>query len=165
MMTMIRTLLTAAILAGSIGAAEAQTPPAAPMAPMQGGMPMGGEMGRMMQNMMPMMGMMAPQRVEGRIAFLKTELKITDAQLPEWNAYADLLRKNAKAMSDAGGMMSQMAAPMSAPDRADQRVKTLTARLETSKTNAIAIRALYAVLSDAQKKTADELLAPPMGRM
>ena len=33
-----------------------------------------------------MMGM--ADHVEGRIAFLKVELKITDAQMPQWNAFA-----------------------------------------------------------------------------
>ena len=54
-------------------------------------------------------GMMNPaQHIEGRLAFLKTELKITDAQAPQWNAYADALRANAKRMGDMfGDMMSK----------------------------------------------------------
>lgn len=145
---------------------------------------MGGDMGKMMQSMMPMMrqmmahdgmmradgpmGMMAPARVEGRIAFLKTELKITDAQAPLWTAYANVLRAEAKSMSDMRGMMMPGApapAAQTAADRADQRVKRLTAQLESAKTAAIALRALYAVLDDSQKKSADELLGQPMGRM
>ena len=43
---------------------------------------------------MPMMGM--GDHIEGRIAFLKAELKITDAQLPQWNTFADALRSDAK---------------------------------------------------------------------
>jgi hypothetical protein len=43
---------------------------------------------------MPMMAAMTG-RVEGRLAFLKTELKITDAQLPLWNKVADAIRANA----------------------------------------------------------------------
>jgi hypothetical protein len=50
----------------------------------QGGMGMG--MG---------MGGMPFEHVEGRIAFLKAELKITDAQAPQWNAFAETLRSNA----------------------------------------------------------------------
>ncbi len=54
-------------------------------------------------------GMMNPaQHIEGRLAFLKTELKITDAQAPQWNAYADALRANAKQMGEMfGDMMSK----------------------------------------------------------
>jgi len=40
------------------------------------------------------------RHVEGRIAYAKAELKITDAQLPLWNKVADTMRANAKAMDD-----------------------------------------------------------------
>ena len=36
------------------------------------------------------------ERIEARLAYLKTALKITDAQLPQWEAFADTLRKHAK---------------------------------------------------------------------
>jgi hypothetical protein len=59
-----------------------------------GGMPMMGMMRMMMgedgMSGMPMMATMSGH-VEGRLAFLKTELKITDAQLPLWNAVADAI--------------------------------------------------------------------------
>jgi len=68
----------------------------------------------MMHGNMGDMGMMhGTQHIEGRLAFLKTELKITDAQAPQWNAYADALRANAKRMPDLmakmmpDGMMGQ----------------------------------------------------------
>ena len=52
----------------------------------EGGMPM---MRMMMgQNGMPMMA----SHIDGRLAFLKTELKITDAQLPLWNVFAQAMR-------------------------------------------------------------------------
>lgn len=168
-MTNIRALLTASILFAAIGTAQAQTPPvaapdphhpvdaaaASPIAPAAGPAGMGGMMGMMM----------APERIEGRIAFLKTELKITDAQLPQWTAFAEILRKNAKGMSEMREMMMQASALTSAPDRADHHVKMMTSGLEAAKVTATATRTLYVVLTDAQKKTADELLAPAMGRM
>ena len=40
------------------------------------------------------------RHVEGRIAFLKTELKITDAQQPLWNAVADAMRADAASIGD-----------------------------------------------------------------
>jgi hypothetical protein len=80
-----------------------------------GNMPMMGmmkDMKEMMNNMsmmhsmgmMQRMGMMGGgmggmatiDRVEGRIAFLRAELKITDAQADVWNGFADALRANAK---------------------------------------------------------------------
>ena len=41
--------------------------------------------------------MMPSDMVEARIAYAKTALKITDAQTQQWNAVADVLRKQAKA--------------------------------------------------------------------
>ena len=111
-----------------------------------------------------MMGAMA-RHVEGRLAFLKAELKITDAQLPLWNAVADAMRANAKSMGDtAGGMMggSQTAR---LPDKLAMREKMMTAHLEALRKFKAAADPLYAALSDEQKKTADELLIGPMGMM
>jgi hypothetical protein len=80
-------LLVAAILIASANAVLAQTSTSSPATgtPAAQGMPTGsmpGSSGGMpMMGMMRMMGSMA-DHVEGRIAFLKTELKITDAQQP-----------------------------------------------------------------------------------
>jgi hypothetical protein len=121
--------------------------------------------------MMPMMPMMQPRHVEGRIAFLRTELKITDAQSQQWSGFADVLRANAKAMMTMHVQMHvQMRGEMmhddaSAPEQAEHEIKMLSSRLEALKATAAAETALYAVLSDERKKVADELLAPPMGRM
>src|SRR5579859_4383022 len=39
--------------------------------------------------------------IEGRIAFLKTELKITDAQQAQWDKVAAAMRENSQAMHQA----------------------------------------------------------------
>src|SRR5580692_4940253 len=63
---------------------------------------------------------------EGRIAFLKAELKITDAQLSAWNSFADTMRANSAeseqlrhAAHDAHGK------PMTAVDSLDLRQQML----------------------------------------
>ena len=169
--------LALALLAGPASAQQpdheqhhpGETPPgAAASGPgMQGGgMPMRGMMRMMMgEDGMPGMRMMAAMagHVEGRLAFLKTELKITDAQLPLWDAVADVIRANARSMgSMAEGMMgsTQTAA---LPDRLAAREKMMSAHLEVLRKFKAAIDPLYAAFSDEQKKTADELLMGPMG--
>jgi hypothetical protein len=135
----------------------------------QGGMhrmPMMGMMCNMMREggmgSMPMSGMpMMAERSEGRIAFLKTELNITDAQLPLWNAVADAIRANAKSGT---GMMDGMGQG-SLPDRLTAREKNLAARAEALRKFKSTVDPLYAALNDEQKKTADELLMSPMGMM
>jgi hypothetical protein len=150
-----------------------ETPPAAGMRGpgMQGGamsgagdMPMMGMMRMMMgQDGMGGMSMMA-RHVEGRLAFLKTELKITDAQLPLWNAVADAIRANAKSMSEMmSGAMMGSSHTATLPEKLALREKMMTAHLEALRRLKTAVDPLYAALSDEQKKTADELLMGPMG--
>lgn len=158
----------------------AQAAPAAPggmdMKPgggtMGGGAMMGGaDMGRMMAMMHGSMmggGMMGmPLRhVEGRLAFLKAELKITPAQEPQWTKFADTVRSSAKSAPAAMPPMMQGGAQAStAPDLLGRYEKALASRLETVRALKGAFDPLYAVLSDDQKKSADELLTGPMGIM
>jgi hypothetical protein len=129
----------------------------------QGGMPMMGMMRGMMEGGMGGMPMMAGH-TEGRIAFLKAELKITDAQLPLWNAVADAIRASGKS---GMGMMDGMGMGQTGklPERLAAREKATTERLEALRKFKSAVDLLYAVLSDEQKKTADEMLMSPMGMM
>lgn len=120
-------------------------------------------------SMMSMAGMM-DDHIEGRLAFFKAELQITDAQMPQWNAFADAMRANAKRMAEMhhtmtqGGTMHAMSA--STPERLDRMEMMMSAHLESLRTAKAAFRPLYAVLSDEQKKKADALLmGPPMGMM
>ncbi len=150
--------------------APAVKPPKPPMA--MGGM-MGGDMGKTMAMMRMMDGAMGPgsdgmgtmpfDRIEGRIAFYKAELGITDAQLPQWNAFADAMREGAKNMKTAMTAAMGAGMPATAPDRADAMVTMMSGRVAAMKASAASFRALYAVLTDAQKKTADELSMPMMG--
>ena len=107
-------------------------------------------------------------RVEGRIAFLRAELRITDAQNAAWNAFADALRANAKSLGEVrASIMSGMAgsAQASLVERFALQEKWLAARLEGARAIKSPLVYLMAALSDDQKKVADELLAPHMGMM
>jgi hypothetical protein len=146
-----------------------------------GGMPMmdmmKGMMSNMtMMNMMEMMharmmgpgmgGMATIDRVEGRIAFLRTELKITDAQAGAWNAFAEALRANAKKLGELRTSMMGKSAQQSAAtmaDRLDQQEQWLLVRLEGTRAMKAAFTKLNEALSDDQKKTANDILAPHMG--
>src|SRR6516164_90154 len=110
-------------------------------------------------------GRHGPPCREGRLAFLKTELKITDAQLPLWNAVADAMRANAKNMGDMAGGMMGGSETATLPDKLAMREKMITTHLEALRKFKAAVDPLYAALSDEQKKTADELLIGPMGMM
>ena len=145
-----------------------------PMNMMGGNMPMmnmmggGGSMMNMMDMMMEMhgarMGMI--DHVEGRIAFLRTELKITDLQASAFNAFADALRLNAKRLAELRASSSQASASKPAANlvsRLEFQEGRLSARLDGIRAIKPAVGNLYAALSDEQKKTADELLPAQIG--
>lgn len=123
---------------------------------------MGGGMGQMMQMMGGGTAMAPFSHIEGRLAFLKAELAITDAQSPQWSAFADALRERAKTMRNSMAGMMQADQPANSADRTEAMVKMMSVHLESLKTVATAEKALYAVLTDAQKDTADELLGGSM---
>lgn len=135
------------------------------------GMDMGKTMGGGMMPMMPMMRMMhgmemmPGQHVEGRIAFLKAELGITEAQSPQWNAFAGAMRGGEKTMHSAMAAHMQAGMPATAPAHSDAMIAMMTAKLEAMKASAAAGKTLYAVLTETQKKTADELMMARMGGM
>lgn len=141
--------------------------------------------GMMTYGMMPMMGMMnLGQHVEGRLAYLKAELAITDAQMPQWNSYADALRENGErvtqVMSDmmarggmSHGMMmgepgmmmpGQYASTTTLLDRLSWAEQSVAAHMEMLRKIKAPIEQLYAVLTAEQRRVADQLMAS-MGMM
>jgi hypothetical protein len=139
---------------------------------MMDNMPMANMMGMMGQQRSEsgcsgMSGMATIDRVEGRIAFLRTELKITEAQSSAWNGFADALRANAKGLGEVRAtMIAQAGAGQPGlVDRLALQEKWLAARLEGIQAIKLALTNLVGTLSDEQKKSADELLAPHMGMM
>lgn len=100
------------------------------------------------------------ERVEARLAYIRTALKITDAQQAQWNAFAETLRNQAKV---ADQRMQEL--------RAQRELPTAIARLEREQqrhvdaakriSERLAVQQpLYAALSTEQKAVADKVLAP-----
>ncbi len=114
---------------------------------------------------MVMPGMDMADRVEGRIAFLKTELKITDAQAKPWDAFAQSLRDNAKKLGGMRSMMGRGTGGATLAQRLDQQEQWYSARLDGIKSLKASFTPLYAALSDEQRKTADQLLPTNLGLM
>lgn len=132
-----------------------------------------GMMGMMGQAGMGMMGgaaagamgmgqMMDPGRITGRIAFLKAELKITDAQQPLWSAFTEALKANRAMMGDMQEMMmaAQGGGAPTVLQRIDGHERMLVARLEAVRRLKAALGPLYASFDEAQKRTADQLMMP-----
>lgn len=101
------------------------------------------------------------EHVEGRIAYLKTELKITDAQAQDWNKVADVMRENAKALTQLRDeARANGDKPQTAVERLDTFERFAQARAKAITGFADAFKPLYDRMSDDQRKSADALLAP-----
>jgi hypothetical protein len=107
-------------------------------------------------------------RMDGRLAFLKAELKITDAQKDAWDGLATTIRNNAEVhnamMKDMMGQMRDgefFKKPL--PDRLAIQQTRMETRLQQIKDVKESVDKLYAVLDDNQKKSADEIVLPMMG--
>jgi hypothetical protein len=99
------------------------------------------------------------RHVEGRIAYLKAELNITDAQAPQFERVAQAMRDNAKTMEQAVDQHRAMRGqPQTAVQRLESRAQFATLRAQDDQRFVEAFKPLYASLSDNQKKAADELL-------
>lgn len=111
--------------------------------------------------------------VDGRLAFLKTELKITPEQESLWNDYAAAVKDNAKtigerctAMMGMMGMMGQDGGKAaSLPERLDAQEQFMMARLDALRAVGKALKPLYAALSDEQKQLADQFIKSSTGMM
>jgi flagellar motility protein MotE (MotC chaperone) len=103
-------------------------------------------------------------RVEGRLAFVKAELQITEAQAPAWNQLADAVRAAAKNHNERMRAIARREERnKTLPERLEAQEQRVTARLEEIRQIKSSLSNLYAVLSDAQKKEADDIVLPMTG--
>jgi hypothetical protein len=105
------------------------------------------------------------QHAEKRLTRLKADLKPTDAQLPQWNAFADAIRAAAKAMQDRHSTMMPGMGKATLPEQIAMHETMLSEHLERMRQVKGPVAALYATLTDAQKKIADQIMMMmgPMG--
>ncbi|MBR1135269.1 MULTISPECIES: Spy/CpxP family protein refolding chaperone [Bradyrhizobium] len=99
------------------------------------------------------------ERIEGRIAFLKAEMQITDKQMADWNALADSLRSGRQHLVDARKLLV-MDDKTNSADRIEHYERHLAERLEAVRSARTAFTRLYPTLNEAQKQTADTILLP-----
>lgn len=106
------------------------------------------------------------ERVEARLAYIKTALKISDAQESQWSAYADVMRKLAREGDDRikswrSAMRDRMQRQRpTAVERLERRQSFHSAALARLNEILAVQRPLYAILTPEQKLVADEVLVP-----
>lgn len=115
--------------------------------------------GMMGQGMMgPGMMMGYGPMMEGRLAYLKAELGITEAQTEAWNGYVSAVKARTSTMQSMHTTMMQAMQSGSAVERMQAHTQAMESMVESMKALTPATEALYKVLSDEQKKKADLLL-------
>src|ERR1700758_1770812 len=102
--------------------------------------------------------MLPSQLVDGRIAFLKAELKITPAQETQWQQVATAMRENANALDQAISTAREQRGTTDAVQRLSQREQFAKVRAENDARLVTAFKPLYASLSPEQQQTANELV-------
>jgi hypothetical protein len=100
------------------------------------------------------------EHVDGRLAYLKAELKLTDAQTGPWSAFDESWRaaaQKAKQKCDAADMrMDHSKAEVL--NKLTMMENHMVDHLEVVRAQKAAIESLFTVLSDEQKKTANATL-------
>jgi vacuolar-type H+-ATPase subunit H len=107
-----------------------------------------------------MQRMLPGQLVDGRIAFLKAELKITPAQETQWQQVAAAMRENANSLDQAIKTARQDRGSMDAVQRLGLREQFAKVRAENDTRLLAAFKPLYASLSPEQQQVANQLVAP-----
>lgn len=101
------------------------------------------------------------QYIDGDLAFLKAELKITEAQAPEWNRFAQAFRsdmeKRASMCREARDKAKEMRSA-NLLDAVSMAEEQFTQRLESMRAMKAALQPLYASLGKDQRKTADQIM-------
>ena len=135
------------------------------MPTMQGGASPGANMsmgmGAMADGAQPMGSSAA--RLEGRIAFLRTELHITDAQAPAWESFANTLRTGRDHLEAARAALQDGATATDPMARLESYENHLEARTEAIHMTRTAFNTLFAQLDDAQKRMASTTMLPFIG--
>jgi len=103
--------------------------------------------------------------VEGRLAYVKTALSITDDEAAAWKAYEDAARADLQSMQTVHQAMMTAMQSGSAIDRIQTHITMMQARLDALKALQPATEALYKALTPEQQKKADALLGVSGGMM
>jgi len=98
----------------------------------------------------------AANPIDGQLADLQKKLNINERQKPKFDAFAQVFRQNAQAMDTL--VQQEQKTPHNAVDDLRSSAKLAQEEADALKRLLPVMEALYASLSDQQKRTADQLL-------
>ncbi len=99
----------------------------------------------------------AQAAAEARLRALQAQLHITDAQMPQWNAFAQAMRDNATNTDALFRQRAKAVGSMTALDNMKSYAQIAHAYADNTEALAQAFAPLYGVLSDQQKQEIDTL--------
>ena len=94
---------------------------------------------------------------EQRITDLHQRLNITAKQQTSWDKFARVMRENARSMDQAFQRRVQMMPGMTATENMQSYAQIATEHAQDMQKLVPAFQALYATMSDSQKRTADQV--------
>lgn len=97
------------------------------------------------------------QRVEQRIVDLHARLKITAAQEPQWQQFANVMRENAQKMDQSAAQRADKFGSLNAVDNMKSYADMAVEHGQNVQRLAEAFASLYNAMSPDQKKLADEV--------
>lgn len=92
-----------------------------------------------------------------RLAALQAQLHVTEAQMPQWNAFAQAMRQNAISTDTLFRQRARGVDSMSAVDNMNSYAQIAQAYADNTKALARAFESLYGALTPQQKQTLDTL--------
>jgi glycine/serine hydroxymethyltransferase len=102
-------------------------------------------------------GATTPDAVEQHITQLHTQLKITAAEQPLWDQFAQVMRDNARDMSQAFDQRGTKLASLNAAENMQSYAQLAQQHAQDLQKLAGAFQTLYAAMPDDQKALADRV--------
>jgi protein CpxP len=93
--------------------------------------------------------------IEQRIKDMHAKLLISPAQQPQWDAFADVMRNNARNMDQTFRQRLNTMSAMTAPENMQSYGQVAMSHAQDMQKLVPAFQTLYDTMSDSQKKTAD----------
>ncbi len=101
------------------------------------------------------------EHIDGQLAYIKAELRITPAQEPQWSVFATVFREDKERQGlECRRAQEQNRQMMTAtlPDSMKLKAQHLTQQLESLRKLEAAVQLFYDSLTKEQKKVADEIM-------
>ena len=105
----------------------------------------------------PVAGKNAEERVENRIKELHAQLRITPAEEPQWNQFADVMRENAREMDQTLMQRAQQFSTMNAVQNLQSYAQLAEEHAQRVQKLVPAFENLYNAMPEQQKQIADQV--------